>query len=428
MISQMDQMANQVVPNNGSQGTRPDYYIFTKVSGCIYCDRAKQLLVEQGKTYEERQFETLKSLQAYCHPLIPADRIPSFPLILNSDGTVVGGFQHLRERLVEPVLCEHTRYSAFPIAHLDIYSLYKQQVACFWTSEEITLRDDVDAFEQMSDQEKHFLSHVLGFFAQADSIVLKNLMENFGNEVTLAESKMFFSIQGFLESEHSIVYSQLIDSLVRDPFERANLFDAIKNIPAIGDKASWAMKWLNKNNTFAERLVAYTCVEGILFSGSFCAIYWLKNRGVNMPGLSLSNQFISRDEKLHVEHGVALYKKLIYPLGQQRVYEIVGEAVQNEKSFILEALPCSLIGMSSEKMGQYIEYVADRLLVDLGYSKMYGSDNPFPFMEQLGLQGKTNFFEARNGDYARATVSLQAPGTEYQSLDGEDSASDFDDF
>ena len=413
----------------GKGSSTPDYFIFTKTSGCIYCDKAKQLLAEQGKTYEETRFTTLAELHAHVYPIIPASRVPSFPLILNSDGSVVGGFAHLREKLVEPILAEHTRYSAFPIQHLDIYTLYKQQVACFWTSEEITLRDDVDAYDQMSDEEQHFLSHVLGFFAQADSIVLQNLMENFMNEVTLAESKMFFSIQAFMESEHSIVYSQLIDSLIRDPFERAKLFDAVKNIKAIGDKAAWAMKWLDKNNTFATRLVAYACVEAILFSGSFAAIYWLKNRGVNMPGLSLSNQFIARDEKLHTEHSVALYKKLLFPLDQGTVHAIIREAVQNEKAFILEALPCSLIGMNAQSMGQYIEYVADRLAIDLGYARIFGADNPFQWMENLGLQGKTNFFEGRNSEYARATVSLSGPGNEYQSLDGgEEAGSDFDDF
>jgi ribonucleotide reductase beta subunit family protein with ferritin-like domain len=254
-------------------------------------------------------------------------------------------------------------------------------------------------------------------------------MENFMNEVSLAESKMFYSIQAFMESEHAIVYSQLLDSLVRDPFERVKLFDAIRHIKAIGDKAAWAMKWLDLSNTFATRLVAYACVEGILFSGSFCAVYWLKTRGVNMPGLSLSNQFIARDEKLHTEHAIALYKKLVNCLDQATVHTIISEAVANEKAFILEALPCSLIGMNSTSMGQYIEYVADRLAIDLGYQRIYGVENPFQWMEQLGLQGKTNFFESRSGDYARATVSLSAPGTEYQSLDGgADSTSDIDDF
>jgi len=407
----------------------PDFHIFTKVSGCVYCDKAKELIEEHGKTYEEKQFATLQDLQEHVHPFIPAGHVPSFPLILNSNGRVIGGFSHLREKLIEPVLSDQTRYSAFPIQHLDIYSLYKQQVACFWTSEEITLKDDVDAFEALGDGEKHFISHVLGFFAQADSIVLKNLMENFMNEVTLAESKMFYAIQAFVESEHGIVYSQLLDSLIRDPFERAKLFDAVRHIKAIGDKAAWAMKWLDRTNTFATRLVAYACVEGILFSGSFCAIYWLKSRGINMPGLSLSNQFIARDEKLHTEHAVALYKKLVHKLDQGTVHTIISEAVSNEKAFILEALPCSLIGMNSQAMGQYIEYVADRLAVDLGYQRVYGVDNPFQWMEQLGLLGKTNFFESRSGDYARATISLSGPGTEYQSLEGcEDSTSDVDDF
>lgn len=406
----------------------PDFYIFTKTSGCIYCDKAKELMTGQDKTYHETSFDTLKDLQSHVHPMIPASRVPSFPLILEGQtGSVVGGFHHLREKLLEPILAEDTRYSAFPIQHLDIYSLYKKQVACFWTSEEITLRDDIDAYEQLSDNEQHFLSHVLGFFAQADFIVLQNLMENFVNEVTLAESKMFYSMQAFIESEHSIVYSQLIDSLIRDPFERAKLFDAIKNIKAVRDKAVWAMKWLDTTNPFSTRLVAYACVEGILFSGSFCAIYWLKQR-VNMPGLSLSNQFISRDEKLHTEHAVALYKKLLYPLSQDTVHAIIREAVENEKNFILEALPCSLIGMNSDSMGQYIEYVADRLAVDLGYAKIWGVENPFSWMESLGLEGKTNFFESRSGDYARATVTLHG-GPEYQSLEHtEGDGSDDDDF
>lgn len=409
----------------------PDYFIYTKTSGCIYCDKAKELLDAHDLTYSETSFDSLKYLRDRVCPMISPDVVTSFPLILRGDTRgVVGGYTHLRDIIEEPVLNGSLmRYAAFPVKEFDIFKLYKQSVACFWTSEEISMRDDVSVYEnQLTDQERHFVSHILAFFSQADAIVLQNLMENFQNEVKLAESNMFYSMQGFMESEHSIVYSMLIDSLIRDPVERTKLFDAITHIPAVRAKANWALKWFSKTNRFATRLVAFACVEGILFSGSFCAIYWLKQRAT-MPGLSLSNQFISRDEKLHTEHAVALYQRLIHPLSEEDVHTIVKEAVENEKAFIIDALPCSLIGMNSVSMSEYIEFVADSLCMDLGYRPIYGSQNPFPFMEHLGLDGKTNFFESRTGDYARAGVTIGGGDIDHQSLsDDMDTLSNDDDF
>jgi len=379
------------------------YTVITKRSGCVYCDKAKTLLAAHGVPHETMAFDTLQEVKDRFRPAINPQSITSFPVIFKEDGTYVGGYEHLRDQLEEPILRDdNTRLSAFPIQHADIFDLYKKQVSCFWTSDEISLRDDIDAYEALSSQEKFFLNHVLAFFAQADAIVLQNLMDNFSAEVSIIESKMFYSLQAFIESEHSIVYSMLIDALIRDHDEKHRLFDAIAHIPAVKKKALWAQKWLDKSKRFAARLVAFACVEGILFSGSFCAIFWLKQR-TNMPGLSLSNQFISRDERLHVEHACNLYRKLEQPLSQAEVHEIVRGAVENEKEFICDALPCKLIGMNARQMQMYIEFTADGLLIDLGHEAIYNVECPFPFMLHLSMDGKTNFFESRASDYQRAS-------------------------
>jgi len=392
------------------------FTILSKRSGCVYCDRAKSLLTERGIEYVEIPFDSLDEVRTRYAPAVDPDTIKTFPLIFKN-GRCIGGFEHLRDHLEEPILKEDTnRLSAFPIEHADVYDLYKKAVSCFWTSDEISLRDDIDAFEALSKNERHFLTHVLAFFAQSDAIVLQNLMSNFCNEVQLLESKMFYSLQAFMESEHSIVYSMLIDALVRDHREKHRLFDAITHVPAVRKKALWAQRWLDRSNRFATRLVAFACVEGILFSGSFCAIFWLKQR-TNMPGLSLSNQFISRDERLHVDHATALYRKLEHKLTHRELSEIVREAVENEKEFICEALPCKLIGMNAQSMGMYIQFVADCLCIDLGHEPIYEAENPYTWMTSLGLEGKTNFFESRASDYQRATVN-----------DGDGSGGDEDDF
>ena len=313
----------------------------------------------------------------------------------------------LRDVLDEPLLIDDVgRFSAFPIKHNDIYDLYKKAVASFWTSDEISLRDDATHFGELTKDEQHFIKYVLAFFASSDGIVNENLMSNFSNEVQISESRLFYAFQAFNEAEHGVTYSQLIDGIVKDSAERDSLFNAILEVPAVKQKAAWALKWLDPcTRSFAERLVAYACVEGILFSGSFCSIYWLKKAHPGkLPGLSLSNQFIARDEALHCEHAALVYSKLHHKLTQSEVEAIVREAVENEKRFITDALPCSLIGINPAMMSNYIEYVADRLLQQLGYEKLYFTSNPFGWMELISMEAKTNFFENRVSEYARASI------------------------
>ena len=382
------------------------YGLVTKRSGCTYCDQAKALLEKHDLEYEEVVLDSMDDVRARYAPAVDATKIKTFPLVFK-DGTYLGGFQHLRDSLEEPILREETaRLSVFPIQHTDVYDLYKLAVSSFWTADEVSLRDDIVAFEALESSERHFLTHVLAFFAQADAIVLNNLLDSFAHEVQILESKMFYAFQGFMEGIHGEVYSQLIDALVRDHAEKHRLFDAISHIPAVRKKAEWAQKWLDRSaNRFATRLVAFAAVEGILFSGSFAAIFWLKHRGTNMPGLSMSNQFISRDERLHVDHATALYRKLENKLTQREVAAIIREAVDNEREFVCDALPCRLIGISAESMSQYIEFVADTLCIDLGHEPIYGSPNPFPWMVGISLQGKTNFFESRPSDYQRVKMN-----------------------
>ncbi|AGE51589.1 ribonucleoside-diphosphate reductase small subunit [Paramecium bursaria Chlorella virus CvsA1] len=306
----------------------------------------------------------------------------------------------------EPILADNgsRKFSAFPIQYPDMWDMYKKAVATFWTTEEVPLNADVvDWREKLNDDERHFIKHILGFFAGSDGIVMENLQTNFSVEVTVPEARQFYAYQTFNESIHSEQYALLIDALISDEQERNELFDAIENIPAVHNKAKWAQKWLEPGKSFAERLVAWVCVEGILFSGSFCAIFWLRNKGV-MPGLCLSNEFISRDEGLHQQFGELMYSKLQNKLPFETVKQIITEAVENEKEFICDAIPCRLIGMNATLMKEYIEFVADRIFVTLGYDKVYNSKNPFAFMELISLQGKTNFFEKRVSDYQRPGV------------------------
>jgi len=382
------------------------FTLYSKTSGCEYCDRAKDLLDARGLAYETRSFDTILELKDAIQHVTPT-AIKTFPVIFR-DGVHVGGYVNLRDLLDEPVLSrDNERLAAFPIEHPVIYELYKRHVASFWTSDEISLTDDITGFESLTSDERRFVLHVLAFFSQADGIVLKNIDMNFSNDVTLFESKMFYAIQSFMESEHAITYSQLIDSLVTDSTERMQLLDAIAHIPAVRDKAEWASRWLDRSRSFAERLVAFACVEGILFSGSFCAIFWLKTR-VSMPGTSLSNQFIARDEKMHVDHAIALFHQLKHKPGRGVVASIVTEAVENEIKFISDAIPSGLIGMNSELMTTYIKFVADQLMTDLGFAPIYDCRCPFSFMQTLGLEGKTNFFESRASEYARAGVMYVA--------------------
>ena len=301
----------------------------------------------------------------------------------------------------EPLLTENeNRYVMFPIVDQDIWKMYKKQMDCFWRTEEIDLSKDVVHWETLNDKEQYFIKMILAFFAASDGIVLENLGQRFMNEVQIAEARAAYGFQIMMENIHSETYSLLIDTLVKEEREKTKLFEALDNFPCIKKKADWAIKWINdKRSGFATRLVAFACVEGIFFSGAFCAIYWLKKRGL-MPGLTFSNELISRDEGMHTDFAVLLFSKLQKKPKRAKILEIFKDAVEIEQEFICEALPCKLIGMNAKLMKQYIEFVADRLLVQLGYSKHYNSANPFDFMEMISLEGKTNFFEKRVGDYS----------------------------
>jgi len=368
--------------------------------------------LEAGHNVAVQTFETRDDLVSRVSPFVTT--VVSDVIIVH-EGNIYYSFDQVRDALEEHILTS-TKRAVFPVEYGDIYNLYKKAVACFWTSDEISLSEDACAYEQLTDNEKILLQRVLGFFSQADSIVLENIQANFGEEITIPESRMFLSNQAFMESEHAIVYSALIDALISDPGERALLLDAIRHIPSVREKAVWAERWMNRQQRFATRLVGFACVEGILFSSSFASIFWLKTRQ-NIPGLNLSNQFIARDEAMHVDHAVLLYKELIHKLPQDEIHTIIRGAVDAEKAFVDDAMPNTLIGMNKDLMKQYVEFVADTLATDLGYEQIYGSKNPFSFMEHLGLQGKTNFFEHRPSDYARARYD-----------DSEDDDSNDDDF
>ena len=304
-------------------------------------------------------------------------------------------------KITEPLLTENPqRYVMFPLQDQDIWKLYKKMFDCMWRAEEIDLSKDLIHWNKLKDGERHFIKMILAFFAASDGIVLENLGARFLNEVQLPEARAAYGFQLMMENVHSECYSLLIDTYIKDDKEKAKLFNALEEFPCIKKKADWSIKWIEDNDSsFATRLVAFACVEGIFFSGSFCSIYWLKKRGL-MPGLTFSNELISRDEGMHTDLAVLLFNKLNNKLDQQKIKDIVEEAVGIEKEFICEALPCKLIGMNSKLMSQYIEFVADRLLVQLGCNKIYEVKCPFDFMEMISLDGKTNFFEKKVSDYS----------------------------
>ncbi|KAI4366928.1 hypothetical protein MLD38_022728 [Melastoma candidum] len=304
----------------------------------------------------------------------------------------------------EPLLAPNPdRFCMFPIQYQEIWEMYKKAEASFWTAEEVDLSHDLRHWEGLTDGERHFVKHVLAFFAASDGIVLENLAVRFMKEVQVAEARAFYGFQIAIENIHSEMYSLLLETYVKDSVEKSGLFHAIDTIPCVAKKAEWALRWINGSASFAERLVAFACVEGIFFSGSFCAIFWLKKRGL-MPGLTFSNELISRDEGLHCDFACLLYSLLRVKLGESRVKSIVRDAVDIEREFVCDALPCALVGMNGDLMGQYIEFVADRLLGALGCGKLYETVNPFDWMELISLQGKTNFFEKRVGEYQKASV------------------------
>ena len=302
----------------------------------------------------------------------------------------------------EPILTPSlSRYTAFPIQYPDLWSLYKKAIASFWTVEEIDLGGDLKDWEKLNNDEQHFIKTILAFFAASDGIVMENIDLNFSKDVQISEARSFYAYQSFNESIHSETYSLMIDKLVRDAEDKKRLFKAIETIPVVRKKAEWAFKWMGPEASFAQRLVAFACVEGIFFSGAFCSIFWLKKRGL-MPGLSFSNELISRDEGLHQEFATTLYSHLKSKLDDDTIADIVSEAIFIEWEFITEALPCSLIGMNANDMKQYIKFVANRLLAQLGCKKTLGvAKNPFDWMENISLEGKTNFFEKRVGEYSK---------------------------
>ena len=300
----------------------------------------------------------------------------------------------------ELLLTESDRnYTIFPIQHDDIWTYYKKAMANFWTPEEVDLSKDYDDFVKLTDNERHFIEHILAFFAGSDGIVNENLVERFCSEVKLPEAQFFYGFQIAMENIHSETYSLLIDTYIKNPIKKAKLFNAITTIPSIKKKADWAIRWIGDDSSFGERCIAFAAVEGIFFSGAFCSIFWLKKRGL-MPGLCQSNELISRDEGMHTEFAVLMYKYLRSKPSEERVLEIIREAVVIETEFITDSLSCKLIGMNSELMTQYIQYVADRLLQMLNIDKIYNATNPFDWMELISVQGKTNFFEKRVGEYS----------------------------
>jgi|TARA_R110002050_G_scaffold99831_4_gene206923 ribonucleoside-diphosphate reductase subunit M2 len=364
--------------------------------GCQYCDMAVDLCKEYK--LENRKIMVDKNeLKKRC-----GDRASVYPQILLND-ELIGTYFEFQDYLenAEPMLLPTLdRFTVFPIEHENLWTMYKKAQMSNWTAEEIDFSKDMDDWVSLSENEQHFIKYILAFFAGSDGIVFENLNNNFASEVQYTEARSFYAYQEHNEMVHGETYSKLIDKYIKNPTEKRQLFEAIQTIPCIENKAKWAMKWFSRERSFGERLLAFACVEGIFFSGSFCAIFWLKKRGL-LPGLCFSNELISRDEGLHLEFAIELFKMLKHKLSIVVVEEIVRDAVSIEKEFITDALPCSLIGMNSDKMSEYIEYVADRLLKQSGHDKIWGTKNPFDFMENISLDGKTNFFEKRVGDYGK---------------------------
>ncbi len=298
------------------------------------------------------------------------------------------------------------RFVLFPIKHKAIWDMYKQHVQAFWVAEEIDLSQDLVHWEKLNDDERHFIKHVLAFFAASDGIVNENLVVNFMQDVTIPEARCFYGFQIAMENIHSETYSLLIDTYIKNDAEKTKLFNAIETLDCVKKKANWALKWIESAPSFAHRLVAFCAVEGIFFSGSFCSIFWLKERGL-MPGLGHSNELISRDEGLHCQFACLLYSMLENKLSQEDIYAIICDAVECEKDFVRDSIPVALIGMNADLMCQYIEFVADRWIQSLGYPKVYNATNPFPFMESISMEGKTNFFERRVSEYKKAGVGIK---------------------
>jgi len=371
-------------------GLKDAHFTIYSKADCVFCDKAEALLQEFGLPYK-KEFES---------------EYTKFPQIFVNDTEYVGGYPDLvcmlREQ-EEPILSAPKTYTLVPV-HQDLWTWYKKQVACFWTPEEIDFAEDLADWASLEDGERHFLSMVLAFFAGSDGIVNENLTQNFCNQVRLPEVTAAYTFQAAMETIHSEAYALLIHTYITDEAEKDRLFNAITTVEGVKRKADWALRWIRRACSFHQRLLAFACVEGIMFSGSFCAIFWMKKRGL-LKGLTFSNELISRDEGMHQEFACALYNKLKYRLSTDVVHSIVKEAVECETFFITEALPCSLIGMNAELMTQYIRYVADRLLSMIQVPKIWNVENPFPFMALISLETKGNFFEVRNSQYSRPTTN-----------------------
>jgi ribonucleoside-diphosphate reductase subunit M2 len=313
--------------------------------------------------------------------------------------------QNLQDNL-EPLLAEeNSRLTVYPLKHKPIWEMYKKQQAAFWTVEEVDMSKDYDHFKKFKSEEQHFIKHILAFFAASDAIVNINLLERFTKDVKIPEAQIAYTYQAMMENIHAEMYSLMIETIIKDPTEKESLLNAVETIPCIGKKAAWAIKWIESQDSFAKRLVAFAIVEGIFFSGSFCAIFWIKHVKKNkMPGLTLSNEFIARDEGMHTDFACLLYSMMNNKLEQEELEGMIREAVEIESEFITESLPCKLIGMNSEMMNQYIQFVADRLCYTLGHPKIYNTKNPFTWIEALSLEGKNNFFEGRTSQYQNANI------------------------
>ena len=382
--------------------------LFSKTN-CNQCNELSFLFDTKGVIYEKKLYSSLyelvsqEKLDQEIEELVI--NIGSFP-ILSKNGLFLS-YQEALSIYDEPLIQENkNRFTIYPIQYNDIFQMYKKARASFWQPEEISLKDDLRDWNNMNKDEQHFISHILAFFSASDGIVNENLNLNFGNEVQFPEARAFYTFQTAIESIHSETYGLLLDKYIENPTEKLKLQRGMQTIESVKKKANWALKWTSSDRSFAERLIAFACVEGLMFSGSFCAIFWIKKRGL-LPGLSFSNELISRDEGLHTDFAVLLYTQYIkHKISQDVVWDIVKEAVSYEKEFIIDSLPCKLIGMNSDLMSQYIEFVADRLLISLGYQKIWNARLPdsFNFMETLSLSGKTNFFEKRVGEYAKAGV------------------------
>jgi len=360
-------------------------------NGCEMCDDAVVQCENNNIDYEKKIVSKAELIGGRTWPQILVD------------GKHIGTNFDLEEFIEEydPLLYPNpSRFTVFPIKYPDLWELYKKAQMSNWTAEEIDFSSDMNDWNKLNDNERHFIKYILAFFASSDGIVFENVNANFANEIQIPEARSFYAYQEHNEMVHGETYSLLIDKYIDDPNEKTELFNSIETIPCIKNKARWALKWFDKSIPFKQRLVAFACVEGIFFSGSFCAIFWLKKRGL-MPALSFSNELISRDEGLHQDFAVAIFHKLKSFISNENIQQIVKEAVEIEKTFIIDALPCKLIGMDSVQMSQYIEYVADRLLKQLHVKPIWNTSNPFDFMENISLDGKTNFFEKRVGDYGK---------------------------